>query len=235
LGYLTQADAESTTDVAEPSLLPDPKDKVEEQNLLHDAMIATEDGRLSEARAAFEKVVDSDPQSAVALVQLGQLELQMKDYPNAAHHLSLARPLRSADPRVAFDEGRAKDGNGDLAGAKEALKASLALNPAQLDARLLVGKVDLKMKDLKSAEDGFEAALLLQPANMEARLGKARVQLASGKFSEAAKQLEAMKISQPHNAAIFDLLVQAYAALGEREKAEEAEKLAKTVRDHSRR
>jgi predicted Zn-dependent protease len=100
---------------------------------------------------------------------------------------------------------------------------------------LLVGKVDLKMKDLKSAEDEFEAALLLQPANMEARLGKARVQLASGEFSEAAKQLEAMKISQPHNAAIFDLLAQAYAALGEREKAEEAEKLAKTVRDHSRR
>ena len=234
LGYLTRADAESSTDVAEPSLLPDPKDKVEEQNLLHDAMIASEDGRLSEARAAFEKVVDLDPQSAAALGQLGQLELQMKDYSKAAHHLSLARQLHSADSTVAFDEGRAKEGNGDLAGAKEALDASLALNPARLDARLLVGKVDLKLKDLKGAEDEFEAALLLQPGNMEAQLGKAKVQLASGRFHEAAKQLEAMEVSQPSNAEVFDLLGQSYAALGEKEKAEQAKKRAKTIRNDSR-
>jgi arylsulfatase A-like enzyme/Tfp pilus assembly protein PilF len=234
LGYLTRADAESSTDVGEPSLLPDPKDKIEEQNLLHQAMIASEDGRINEARAAFEKVVDLDPQSAAALGQLGQLELQMKDYPNAAHHLSLARQLHPVDSTVAFDEGRAKEGNGDLAGAKEALGASLALNPAHLDARLLAGKVDLKLKDLKAAEDEFEAALLLQPQNMEAQLGKAKVQLASGKFREAAKQLEAMEVSQPSNAEVFDLIAQSYAALGEKEKAEQAEKRAKTMRNDSR-
>jgi tetratricopeptide (TPR) repeat protein len=234
LGYLTRADAESSTDVAEPSLLPDPKDKIEEQNLLHQAMIASEDGRLNEARAAFQKVVDLDPQSAAALGQLGQLELQMRDYPKAIHHLSLARQLRPVDSTFAFDEGRAKEGSGDLAGAKEALEASLALNPAHLDARLLVGKVDLKLKDLKAAEDEFEAALLLQPENMEAQLGKAKVQLASGKFREAAKQLEAMQVSQPSNPEVFDLLVQSYTALGEKEKAEQAEKRAKTMRNDSR-
>jgi arylsulfatase A-like enzyme/Tfp pilus assembly protein PilF len=234
LGYLTHADVESSTDVTESSLLPDPKDKIEEQNLLHQAMIASEDGRLNEARAAFEKVVDLDPQSAAALGQLGQLELQMKDYPKAAHHLSLARQLHSVDSTFAFDEGRAKEGSGDLAGAKEALEASLALNPAHLDARLLVGKVDLKLKDLKAADDQFEAALLLQPENMEAQLGKAKVRLASGKFREAAKQLEAMEVSQPSNAEVFDLLVQSYAALGEKEKAEQAEKRAKTLRNDSR-
>jgi arylsulfatase A-like enzyme/Tfp pilus assembly protein PilF len=234
LGYLTRADAESSTDVAEPWLLPDPKDKIEEQNLLHQAMIASEDGRLNEARAAFQKVVDLDPQSAAALGQLGQLELQMRDYPKAIHHLSLARQLRPVDSTFAFDEGRAKEGSGDLAGAKEALEASLALNPAHLDARLLVGKVDLKLKDLKAAEDEFEAALLLQPENMEAQLGKAKVQLASGKFREAAKQLEAMEVSQPSNPEVFDLLVQSYTALGEKEKAEQAEKRAKTMRNDSR-
>jgi arylsulfatase A-like enzyme/Tfp pilus assembly protein PilF len=233
LGYLTRADAESSTNLAEPSLLPDPKDKIEEQNLLHQAMITSEAGRLNEARATFEKVVDLDPQSAAALGQLGQLELQMKDYPKAAHHLSLARQLRP-DSTVAFDEALAKEGNHDPAGAKEALEASLTLNPAQLDARLLLGKIDLKLKDLKAAEDEFEAALLLQPENMEAQIGKAKVQLASGKFREAAKQLEAMEISQPSNAEILDLLVQNYTALGEREKAEQAEKRANIIRKASR-
>jgi arylsulfatase A-like enzyme/Flp pilus assembly protein TadD len=234
LGYLTRADDESSTNSAEPSLLPDPKDKIEEQNLLHQAMIASEDGRSGEARATLEKVVELDPQSVAALGQLGQLELQMKDYPKAAHHLSLAHQLRPGDSTLAFDEGRAKEGNGDLAGAKEALEVSLTLNPAHLDARLLLGKVDLKLKDLKAAEDEFEAALLLQPENREAQLGMAKVQLASGKFRETVKQLEAMEVSQPSNAEILDLLVQSYTALGEKEKAEQAGKRANTMRKDSR-
>jgi arylsulfatase A-like enzyme/Tfp pilus assembly protein PilF len=234
LGYLTRADVESSTNLAEPSLLPDPKDKIEEQNLLHQAMIASEDGRSGEARVALERVVDLDPQSAAALGQLGQLELQVEDYPKAAHHLSLARQLRPADSTVAFDEARAKEGNGDLAGAKEALEASLKVNPTHLGARLLLGHVDLRLRDLKAAEDEFEAALLLQPENGEAQLGKAKVQLASGKVLEAVKQLEAMVTPQSRNPEIFDLLAQGYAALGEKEKAEQAEKRAKTMRKDSR-
>src|SRR6266436_4036037 len=42
LGYLGPADAGSATNVPEPTLLPDPKDKIEEQNLLHAAMMAAE-------------------------------------------------------------------------------------------------------------------------------------------------------------------------------------------------
>src|SRR5580765_2251900 len=42
LGYLGPADAGSATNVPEPTLLPDPKDKIEEQNLLLDATLATE-------------------------------------------------------------------------------------------------------------------------------------------------------------------------------------------------
>jgi choline-sulfatase len=234
LGYLPRADAESSTNSAEPSLLPDPKDKIEEQNLLHEAMIAAENGRPGDARAALEKVVELDPQSVAALGQLGQLELQMKDYPKAAHHLSLAHQLRPGDSTFAFDEGRAKEANGDLAGAKEALEASLTLNPAHLDARLLLGQVDLRLKDLKAAADEFEAALLLKPESSDAQLGKAKVQIAVGKFREATKQLEAMEISQPGNAEILDLLVQSYSGLGEMEKAKQVEKRATTVRNKSR-
>jgi predicted Zn-dependent protease len=142
--------------------------------------------------------------------------------------------LRPVDSTFAFDEGRAEEGNGDLAGAKEALKASLTLNPAHLEARLLLGKVDLKLKDLKAAEDEFEAALLLQPENREAQLGKVKVQLASGKVLEAVKQLETMVTPQSTNPEIFDLLAQSYAALGKNEKAEQAEKRAKTMRKDSR-
>ena len=170
--------------------MPDPKDKIEEQNLLHRAMIAAEDGRSAEARAALEEVAALDPQSAIALGQLGALELQAEEYSRAVRHLALARQLRPTDSILAFEQGRASEGNGDLSGAKEALEASLKLNPTYFQARLLLGKIDLELKDLKAAEDEFEAALLLQPENKEARLGKAKALFAAGKFLEVVRQLE---------------------------------------------
>ena len=230
LGYLTRADSGTSTNLAEPSLLPDPKDKIEEQNLLHRAMIAAEDGRSAEARAALEEVVALDPQSAIALGQLGALELQAEEYSRAVRHLALARQLRPTDSTLAFEQGRASEGNGDLSGAKEALEASLKLNPTYFQARLLLGKIDLELKELKAAEDEFEAALLLQPENKEARLGKAKALFAAGKFLEVVRQLEPMARSQSSDVAVFELLAQSYAALGEKEKAEQSKNRAKTMR-----
>lgn len=55
------------TDAGSNSLLPDPKDKIEEQNLLHAAMIASEDNRTAEAGKTLEKVLAFDPKSFAAL------------------------------------------------------------------------------------------------------------------------------------------------------------------------
>ena len=88
LGYLGPADALSSSTVSEPSLLPDPKDKIAEQNLLHAAMIAVDDGRISDARGGFEKVLGLNPGSISALTQLGQLESVAGNYSKAAAYLS---------------------------------------------------------------------------------------------------------------------------------------------------
>jgi len=55
LGYLGSADARSATDVSRTLLLPDPKDKIAEQNLLHTAMMASENGEPNKARVALER------------------------------------------------------------------------------------------------------------------------------------------------------------------------------------
>ena len=133
--------------------LPDPKDKIEEQNLLHTAMIASDDERPADARAALEKVLQLDSKSPTALRQLGELELQSSDYAKAAEHLKRAREVRPDDATAAFYEGQARVKSGDLAGARDALEASLKLTPGQLPARLLLGKVYLGLKDPKNAED----------------------------------------------------------------------------------
>src|SRR5262249_20672752 len=71
LGYLGRADVGSSTNVPETSLMPDPKDRIQEANLLHNAMMASEDNRAADARAALEKVLAMDTKSPTALRQIG--------------------------------------------------------------------------------------------------------------------------------------------------------------------
>lgn len=230
LGYLGRADAGSATNVPEPSLLPDPKDKIEEQNLLHKAMMASEDERPGEARAAYEKVLQLDPKSATALRQLGQLQLKAGEYSKAAEHLRLAREINPQDAEAAFEQGQALEKSGDPGGARDALEDSLKLAPKQFPVRLLLGQVYLELKEPTKALDQFEAALLVQPKNPEAQLGIARAQIALGNFAAALEQLEPLSKSQASDADVFDLLSKSYAGLGKNLQARTAASRAEQLR-----
>src|SRR5207253_9241237 len=129
--------------------LPDPKDKIEEQNLLHQSMIASDDNRTSDARAALEKALELDPKSPTALRQLGELEFQAGEYAKAAGHLKRAREVRPDDATAAVLQGDALQKTGDLAGARDALEQSLKLVPGQFEARLLLSQTYLKLNDAK--------------------------------------------------------------------------------------
>lgn len=230
LGYLGKADVGSSTNVPEPSLLPDPKDKIQEANLLHTAMMASEDNRTSDAQAALQKVLQLDPQSPTALLQKGELEVKAGHYAQAAEHLKQAREVRPNDATAAYYEGEAREKLGDLQGARDALEASLKLSPEQLEARLLLGHIYLKLNNPKAAEDQFEAATLLDSKDLDAQLGVAEAQVAEGNQTAAIDQLKSLSDSNPQDARIFDLLAQAYTASGQKKEAQAAEARAKLLR-----
>jgi predicted Zn-dependent protease len=231
LGYLGRADVGSATNVPEPSLLPDPKDMIEEQNLLHKALLAVEDDRVADARRELEKVLELDPKSPTALRQLGELELHAGEYAKAAGYFKRARELGSDDATAAFYEGQALVKIHDFGGARDALEASLALSPGQSPARLLLGDVYLSLKNSKAAEDQFEAAILLEPKSLEAQLGVAKAQMADGRFEEAVRQMEPLAKAYPNSADLFELMSQAYSGTGNTEKAAEAAKRAARLRE----
>ncbi len=234
LGYLGLADAGSATDVPEPSLLPDPKDKIEEQNLLHTAMMASEDGEQDKARAALEKVLQLDESSTLALTQLGRIEMATRNYAKAAGYLRRARDSHPNDTGEAFEYGQALELSGDLSGARDALLASLKLNPQQFEARLALGRVYLGLNDSNAAEDQFEAAVLLQPGSTEAQLNLAKALIRQKKFAEAVELLEVIAEPSSSNPEIFELLARAYAGLGRRQDAQRAQLRAKSLQKSQR-
>jgi arylsulfatase A-like enzyme/Tfp pilus assembly protein PilF len=210
--------------------LPDPKDKVEVQNLLHNAMLAGDDNRSSDARQFLEKALQLDPSSPTAFRQLGELELAAGDFTKAAGHLKRACELRPEDSTAAFELGEAMEKSGDFPGARDALESSLKLVPSQMPARLMLGHVYLQLKDAKNAADQFEAALLVDSNNGDGRLGLAEAQILQSDFAGALPDLEAFTKSEPRNAAALHLLTQAYRGLGRDQDAKKTEEKAAGLR-----
>jgi len=230
LGYLGPADAGSATNVPEPAMLPDPKDKIEEQNLLHAAMMATEAGHPADARANLEKVLELNPKSEAALVQLGNVLVRQGEYGKAAEYLKRAREIRPEDASAALYLGEALERSGDLAGSKAALEECVKLNPKQsAEARVVLGRVYLRLGEASAAEDQFEAVLLMQPQNLDGQLGIARVQIARGQFAEALKTILPLSKSGLANSETFELLGQVYAGLGRNTEAAQAQARAKEL------
>jgi choline-sulfatase len=223
-------DAPQSDTTGSVSSLPDPKDKIEEQNLLHAAMMASEDDRPADARKALQKVLEFDPKSPTVLRQLGELELQAGEYDLAAQHLKNAMAIRPDDAEAALLGGKALAKAHDPAGARDALETSLKRVPGQFQARLLLGNVYLELKDPRAAEDEFEAALLLQSENVEAQIGLAKAHISDRSFSDAIQLLEALsKTHGKNNAEVFHLLAKAYSALGRDREARQAEINAKLL------
>jgi choline-sulfatase len=211
--------------------LPDPKDKIEEQNLLHQAMIASDDNRSSDARSALEKALEVDPKSPIALRQLGEVEFQAGEYAKAAGHLKRAREVRPDDATAAFIQGQALQKTGELAGARDALEASLKLLPGQFDARLLLGQVYLQLKDPRAAEDQGQAALLVKPDSIDAAILVARTQIAEGRFNDATETVKPFLTSRSNRVQVFDALAQAYAESGQEDDARRMKRQADDLRD----
>jgi uncharacterized protein HemY len=210
-------------------ILPDPKDKVEVQNLLHKAMLASDDNRSSDARQFLEKALQLDPSSPTALRQLGELELAAGDFAKAAVHLKRVCELRPDDSTAAFDLGEALEKSGDWPGARDALESSLKLAPSQVSGRLLLGHVYLQLKDAKNAADQFEAALLVDSNSGDGRLGLAEAQIQQTDFAGALPDLEAFTKSDARNAAALRLLARAYRGLGREPDAKRADEQAEAL------
>jgi len=230
LGYLGPADAGSATNVPEPSLLPDPKDKIEEQNLLHTAMMATENEEPAKARAALERLLRLDEKSAVGLTQLGELEINAGNYPKAAEYLQRVYELRPESAGAALDYARGLRLNHDLAEARAVLESSLKKNPQQFAALLLLGRIYFESGDADSALDKLEDAALLEPDNVEAKTSLAKIFLSQKKFGDVVELLEPLATAASKDADVFALLARAYSGLRRPEDARRAEGRARTLR-----
>jgi len=131
-------------------------------------------GRLIEAREAYNRAVEVDPQSADSLANRGLTELELGDAAAAAADLERAVALGRAEGpvRSALAEALAKAGRRDA--ALEILAGLIGADPDAPMPRIARGTL-LARADPKAAEADFRRILGRDPGHAGAHLGLARL------------------------------------------------------------
>src|SRR5258708_145413 len=88
-------------------------------------------GRLDQAEPLYKRVLDAEPQNAVALYLLGTLSLQRGRAGEAVERIAEAARLQPTVPDFHATLGEAHRQFGDLAAALGSYRRALALSPAE--------------------------------------------------------------------------------------------------------
>jgi Flp pilus assembly protein TadD len=101
--------------------------------------------QVDEARAEYDKAIALDAKMSAAHLNLGILLLE-KDPAAAAVSLRKAVELTPSQSRPRLLLGLALERTGDLPGAADAFAAAVSLDPADAEAQVHLGNVDLRLK-----------------------------------------------------------------------------------------
>ena len=100
------------------------------QDVIDAAQTAAKEGRLDDARRAYERAISISPESAFLHRELGQLERRAGNAARALEHLRRAIDLDANDAAALVETGELLEAQGDATGAEEAYRKAAAIDPS---------------------------------------------------------------------------------------------------------
>jgi protein O-mannosyl-transferase len=164
----------------------------------------------ADARSAYEKAVQLNPELYQAQANLGLLLFAMKDVPGALPHLQKAVALKPGDARPHLDLGIALDASGQTAAADAELRQALQLDPKLEAAAYQLGKLELDQKQYNVAAEDFAKAVAVNPGHAEAEVGLASAYEGLAQAAEAEQHFEKYLKLQPTDASVRFHLARLY-------------------------
>lgn len=160
-----------------------------ERGRYSEAVTRLAQGRLEEARAGFESVLDADPTCGMAAHGLGMTQLRQGDVGDAIATLESAAIVHPEAAPVFIGLSTARFVAQDFAGSRAAAERSVLLDPDSIDAHAALQQVLLRQGDLDAARADLDAARQRLPDPV---LACFEVQLAveSGDASTAQARVE---------------------------------------------
>lgn len=150
------------------------------------AMALEQQGRLSDAEAAWKAELKSQPNDFGAYAHLGLLEARQEHYRQAIAFYRKALSLNPNMPAVELDLGLSLFKSGDLRGAIDAftplLKGASAQSPERLRLVTLIGLAHFGLGDFAAAVPYLKEAAASDPANLALRMTLAQSCLSSKQY-----------------------------------------------------
>lgn len=192
----------------------DPKDRIEVANLMHDGILEVEQGEYQSAISKLEQVIKTEPDSAIAYVQLGTAWTRLKDYQKALPILQKAVELKADSGLAQYELGLALFETGNWKEAAPQFEQAVARSPRWADAHFSLASVYARIDRVPEAMQELDQALALNPNHYRANLLRGRLLSLLGKPDEALPNLHKAAEVEPTSREAHQFLADAYAQLG---------------------
>jgi tetratricopeptide (TPR) repeat protein len=182
------------------------------QYLLGTALLAA--GRVDEAQAVLDRVLKED--SAEAHVVLATMYVRDGECGKARPEIERALAMNPQLPLVNYLRGKClmEDEVSDWAGAADAFRHELAVNPSHLESNLLLGELLRQEARYEEALPYVEHAARLRGGDLAVQFSRGALYVALGRTEEALPLLERVAAAVPEHIQAHLQLAVAYHRLG---------------------
>jgi arylsulfatase A-like enzyme/Flp pilus assembly protein TadD len=191
-----------------------PRDRIETSNLMHDGMLDVETGKYEDAVGKLEHVIQMEPDSGIAHVQLGTALVRLGNYEKALPVLQEAIELKATSGLAQYELGLALFETGNWKDAAPQFEAVVAKMPKWADAHFSLAAVEARIDEVPSALRELDIALQLSPQHYRANLLRGRLLSLLGNPNEALPNLKKAVAVQPDSREAHSFLADCYDQLG---------------------
>lgn len=208
--------------------LPDPKDRIQVYEMVSDAMLASEHGRLTEARRKFQDAEQAEAKSFTIAYLSALNDYRMKDFGRAAQHFRSALEINPNAGMAAYHLGLSQLQAGDSKSAMTSLERAWKLDPANFVAAYNLGVLYARDRRNEEAMRLFQDAVKVNPDYAPAYAALGELLLNENRPAEAVRDLERAVAIAPSMHKAYMNLGRAYEALSRKAEAEKAYQRAQT-------
>lgn len=202
------------------------------QSVFNEGHSLQERGESTAARAAYESVLEIDPDYVQAHVNLVSLFGEMGDHDEARRHYQHAVSLDPGIAEAHYNYGVSLHFAGDFEGAEQAFRKALAINDQNADAHGNLATTLEQLGRSAEAERHYRLALQNNPSHPMANFHLGRRFAERGLYRQAVPYLErAIATDSPGTALHGYLLAIVHRELGDFERASE---VARAAQRHAR-
>ena len=204
----------------------DPKDKIEIANMLHESLVDIEEDRYEAAIPKLQHVIEREPETSSAYLELGRALVHLKKYEEAMPVLKQAVEKMPTSGMPHYELGIALVKTGQWEAALPEFQTAVKSMPKSAQMHFYLAAVFARLKRVPEAAQEFEETIKLEPDHYEANLLYGRMLFLERQPERALPLLLHAAKVEPESRQAHAFLSDAYMVTGQDKKAAQERVLA---------